>query len=170
MRPFYSLTIAVLALSAVVVHAGAFKNEPTDFRGIEWGASYVDHAQGLDLVRQDNDVLVYMRPSERNVSERDNYEKIAYRFYKDRFSAGIIQTYGNEAKRELRRSLVKRHGEPVRVSRRQELDAWDGERVQIVLSCSVTSYCAAEFISEEMIALEEQETGKPDQVLNRDSD
>ena len=124
----------------------------------------------LDLVRQDNDVLVYMRPSERKVSERDNYRKIAYRFYKDKFSAGIIQTYGNEAKSKLRKSLVKRHGEPVRVSRRQELDAWDGERVQIVLSCSVTSYCAAEFISKEMVALEEQETGKPVQVLNRDSD
>lgn len=170
MRLSYSLTIAVLALSAAVVHAGAFKNEPTEFRGIEWGAAYADHAQGLDLVRQDNDVLVYMRPSERNVSERDNYRKIAYRFYKDKFSAGIIQTYGNEAKRKLRKSLVKQYGEPVRVSRRQELDAWDGERVQIVLSCSVTSYCAAEFISKEMIALEEQETGKPVQVLNRDSD
>jgi hypothetical protein len=153
-----------------VVHAGAFKDEPTEFRGIEWGAAYADHAQGLDLVRQDNDVLVYMRPSERKVSERDNYRKIAYRFYKDKFSAGIIQTYGNEAKSKLRKSLVKRHGEPVRVSRRQELDAWDGERVQIVLSCSVTSYCAAEFISKEMVALEEQETGKPVQVLNRDSD
>ena len=98
MRLFYSLAISVLALSIGAVHAGAFKNEPTGFRGIEWGAAYADHAQGLDLVRQDNDVLVYMRQSERNVSDRDNYKKIAYRFYKDRFSAGIIQTYAMKPK------------------------------------------------------------------------
>lgn len=170
MRLSYLLATGVLASFVATVHAGSFKNEPTGFRGIEWGAAYADHAQNLALVRQDNDVLVYMRQSERNVSDRDNYKKIAYRFYKDRFSAGIIQTYGNEAKRKLRKSLVKQYGEPIRVSRRQELDAWDGERVQIVLSCSVTSYCAAEFISKEMIALEEQETGKPVQVLSRDSD
>ncbi|UCH47044.1 MAG: hypothetical protein JSU95_13215 [Betaproteobacteria bacterium] len=170
MRLFYSLAMVVLALSISAAHAGAFKNEPTDFRGIEWGAAYADHAQGLDLVRRDNDVLVYMRQSERDASDRDNFMKIAYRFYKDRFSAGIIQTYGNEAKRKLRKSLVDQYGEPIRVSRRQELDAWDGERVQIVLSSSVTSYCAAEFISKEMIALEEQETGQPVQVLKKDND
>ena len=64
--------------------------------------------------------------------------KIAYRFYKNRFSAGITQTYGNEARKELRRSLDAENGEPIRLSRRHELDAWDGEAVQIVLSCSVT--------------------------------
>ncbi len=171
MRQIYSLAIVVMALSSGAATAEAFKNEPADFRGIEWGAAYADHAQGLDLVRKDDDVLVYMRQTEREeVSDRDDYKKIAYRFYKNQFSAGIIQTYGNEAKRRLRRSLVEQYGDPIRVSRRQELDAWDGERVQIVLSCSVTSYCAAEFISKEMIALEEKETGQPVQVLKRDND
>ena len=170
MKLFCSLAIVVMALSAGAAYAGAFENEPTDFRGIEWGAAYADHAQGLDLVRKDDDVLVYMRHSEREISDRDNYMKIAYRFYKNKFSAGIIQTYGNEAKRKLRKSLVEQYGDPIRVSRRQELDAWDGEHVQIVLSCSVTSYCAAEFMSKRMIALEEQETGRPVQVLKKDSD
>ncbi len=170
MRFPYSLAIAISALSVPVAQVQAFENEPTDFRGIEWGAAYSDHAHSLELVRQDDDVLVYMRESEEDTSDRNSYMKIAYRFYKDKFSAGIIQTYGNEAKRKLRESLIERHGEPIRVSRRQELDAWDGEHVQIVLSCSVTSYCAAEFISKEMVALEEQETGKPVQVLQKDND
>ncbi len=141
------LSIAFGAIIAQSVGADAFKNEPADFRGIEWGAAFADHADGLNLVRTDNDVLVYVRDSEKNVTDRNSYRKIAYRFYKDRFSAGIIQTFGNDEKKRLRRSLVATYGEAERISRRQELDSWDGEAVQIVLSCSVTSYCAAEFMS-----------------------
>ncbi len=170
MKCLGTLLISSVAVLAQCAWAEAFKNEPADFRGIEWGANYADHADGMNLVRTDNDVLVYIRESEKDESVRNNYKKIAYRFYKDRFSAGIIQTFGPEAKKQLRRELVSNYGKAVRVSRRQELDAWDGEDVQIVLSCSVTSYCAAEFLSKEMIALEEQETGQPVQVLEKDND
>ena len=165
-----ALLILSLTVLAQPVGAEAFKNEPADFRGIEWGASYSDHADGMNLVRTDHDVLVYIREGEENETDRNNFKKIAYRFYKDRFSAGIIQTYGHDEKKRLRRTLVSKYGEAVRISRRQELDTWDGEAVQIVLSCSVTSYCAAEFMSKEMIALEEKETGKPIQVLQKDYD
>ena len=168
MKYLYVLLMSLGAIFAQPVGADAFKNEPADFRGIEWGAAYADHADGLNLVRTDYDVLVYVRESEKNQSTRNNFKKIAYRFYKDRFSAGIIQTFGQDAKKQLRRSLVSNYGEAVRVSRRQELDAWDGEFVQIVLSCSATSYCAAEFMSKEMVALEERDTGKPVQVLQKE--
>ena len=170
MRIWFRLIIAMSAGLAPMVHAEAFKNEPAEFRGIEWGAPFADHAQHLELVREDNDVLVYLRSDEKGDSSQGSFMKIAYRFYKDRFSAGIIQTYGNDTKKKLRESLIEEYGEPIRLSRRQELDAWDGEHVQIVLSCSVTSYCAAEFISKKMIALEEQETGKPVQILQKDND
>lgn len=168
MKTVWALLITSAAILAQPVGADAFKNEPTDFRGIEWGAAYADHADGLKLVRTDDDVLVYIRESEKGQSTRNNYKKIAYRFYKDRFSAGIIQTFGQDAQKQLRRSLVSTYGEAVRISRRQELDAWDGEFVQIVLSCSATSYCAAEFMSKEMVALEERQTGKPVQVLQKE--
>lgn len=170
MKCLGTLLIWSVAMVAQPVWADVLKNEPGEFRGIAWGANYADHADGMNLVRTDNDVLVYIRESEKDASVRNNYKKIAYRFYKDRFSAGIIQTFGPEAKKKLRRELISNYGEAVRVSRRQELDAWDGEAVQIVLSCSVTSYCVAEFLSKEMIALEEQETGKPVQVLEKDID
>ena len=171
MKYLCALLVSLGAVFAQPVGADAFKNEPADFRGIEWGAAYADHADGLNLVRTDNDVLVYIRGSEENnVSDRNSYRKIAYRFYKDRFSAGIIQTFGNDEKKRLRRTLVSTYGEAVRISRRQELDAWDGDAVQIVLSCSVTSYCAAEFMSKDMVALEERETGNPVQVLQKEID
>lgn len=170
MRICFTLLITSLAVSTPMVHAEAFKNEPAEFRGIEWGAPFSDHAQQMELVREDDDVLVYMRSDEKVDSSHGSFTKIAYRFYKDRFSAGIIQTYGNETKKKLRESLIAEYGEPIRLSRRQELDAWDGEHVQIVLSCSVTSYCAAEFISKKMIVFEEQETGQPVQILNKDND
>ena len=167
---FWRLLAVLMIISVPAAFAEAFKNEPADFRGIEWGAAHAEHADEMNLVRRDDDVLVYMRAGDEGESERDNYMKIAYRFYKDRFSAGIIQTYGNEAKKRLQRTLTETYGVPVKVSRRQELYAWDGEKVQIVLSCSVTSYCAAEFMSKDMIALEERETGRPVQVLQKDND
>ena len=102
-------------------YAEAFKNEPADFRGIEWGSAYAEHANEMNLVRSDADVLVYMREGDEGESDRDSFMKIAYRFYKDRFSAGIIQTYGNDARKQLQRRLTGTYGEPVKVSRRQEL-------------------------------------------------
>ena len=164
-----SLTLLMM-VSMPGAYAEAFKNEPADFRGIEWGSAYAEHADGMNLVRRDADVLVYMREGDEGESDRDGFMKVAYRFYKDRFSAGIIQTYGNDARKQLQRRLTGAHGEPVKVSRRQELYAWDGENVQIVLSCSVTSYCVAEFMSKDMIALEERETGRPVQVLQKDNE
>lgn len=170
MRLSCTLVIVAFFVGGQPTQAEAFNNEPGDFRGIEWGAEYSDHAEELKLVRKDDDVLVYVREDEKDKSDRGGFIKIACRFHKDRFSVGIIQTYGNNAKKQLRETLIGQYGEPARVSRRQELDAWDGKRVQIVLSCSVTSYCAAEFMSEEMIALEERETGRPVQVLQKDND
>ncbi len=164
------LQISIVLLCAHAANAGAFENEPADFRGVVWGGAYDDYAAEMQLVRKDEDVLVYVRNNGEGVSGRDNYTKIAYRFYKDRFSAGIIQSYGKEARRKLQKRLSRNYGEPVKVSRRQELYAWDGEQVQIVLSCSLTSYCAAEFMSKEMIALEESETGRPVQVLQKEGD
>lgn len=170
MSCFTRLLTVLIMISVPPAFAEAFKNEPADFRGVAWGANYAEHADEMNLVRRDADVLVYMRAGDEGESGRDNYMKIAYRFYKDRFSAGIIQTYGNEAKKRLQRNLTETYGVPVKVSRRQELYAWDGEKVQIVLSCSVTSYCAVEFMSKDMIALEERETGRPVQVLQKDND
>ena len=137
------LLVSFGAMFAQTVSADAFKNEPADLRGIKWGAAFADQADGLNLVRTDNDVLVYVRDSEKNVTDRNSYRKIAYRFYKDRFSAGIIQTFGDDEKKRLRRSLVGTYGDAERISRRQEQDLWDGEAVQILLLYSVTSYCAA---------------------------
>ena len=168
------MKLSILVLTALIsmpmqmAYAETFKNEPVDFRGVVWGAAYDEYADEMNLVRRDADVLVYIREEDQAGSGRDGFMKIAYRFYKDRFSAGIIQTYGKDAKKQLRRRLTGKYGEPEKVSRRQELFAWDGENVQIVLSCSVTSYCAAEFMSKEMIALEELETGRPVQVLKKD--
>jgi len=170
MHCFSGLLTVFIMISMQAAYAEAFENEPTDFRGIEWGAAYAEHADEMNLVRSDADVLVYIREGDEGESDRGSFMKIAYRYYKDRFSAGIIQTYGSDARKQLERTLTGTYGEPVKVSRRQELYAWDGEKVQIVLSCSVTSYCAAEFMSKDMIALEERETGRPVQVLQKDND
>jgi hypothetical protein len=162
-----------LALAAAlnpIAHAGQMQNEPKDFRGIEWGAAFERFADELRLVRRDDQVLVYLRKADKLSVGQADVMKVAYRFYKNKFSVGIIQTYGGANKRALRESLVAQFGEPERISKNQELDSWNGQNVQIVLSCSVTSYCAVEFISKQMIALEEKETGTPAMVLKKDDD
>lgn len=150
--------------------AERLQNEPTGFAGIGWGASYAEFADQLKLVRHDDNVKVYKRNPEQFSIPQTEILKVAYRFYKDRFSAGIVQTYGAENSRALREVLRSKYGESKRLSKRQELDRWDGERMAIILTCSVTSYCAAEFISREIIAQEEHDTGKPIEILKKDKD
>jgi hypothetical protein len=166
----WAMALAAIGCLSATATAETFKNEPSDFRGVTWGSSLDRIAKDLLLVRTDDEVRVYKRTGESlNIGQGEAF-KIAYRFYKNQFSVGVIQTYGAPNSRALRDMLVTKYGEPRRLSKRQELDAWEGDKVMIVLSCSVTSYCAAEFISRDMIALEEKETGAPVQVLERDDD
>lgn len=167
------LVAAIAALATFLTNAAdvtRLPNEPMDFGGVAWGANFGDFPDQFRLVRQDDDVKVYKRNAEVVTVGQADLMKVAYRFYKDRFSAGIIQTYGAGNSRALRESLRSKHGEPRRLSKRQEIDLWEGEHMVIVLSCSVTTYCAAEYVSREVIAQEEKDTGKPIEILNRDDD
>ena len=57
MNCFSRSLMLLMMVSMPGAYAEAFKNEPADFRGIEWGSAYAEHADGMNLVRRDADVL-----------------------------------------------------------------------------------------------------------------
>ena len=61
MRVVASIFTITMSPGGSVVCAEPFRNEPVDFRGIGWGAAFADYAESLSLVRQDDEVLVYVR-------------------------------------------------------------------------------------------------------------
>jgi hypothetical protein len=153
-----------LVALALLGRAGAaaettMKNEPKDFRGIEWGAPIEQYASEMILLRRENDVTYYRRKADRlNIGQAEAI-KIAYRFYKDRFSAGVVQTFGGSNQKSLIGQLLDSHGEPIHLSQRIQQYMWQGEGAFVILTCEVSSYCAAEFISRQVNTLEQAETG-----------
>jgi hypothetical protein len=85
--------------------------------------------------------------------------KVAYRFYKNRFSTGVIQTYGGGNQKSLLETLKSIHGEPLRPRKRIHQYFWDGEVAYLVLTCEITSYCVVEYASKPMIQEEQADTG-----------
>jgi hypothetical protein len=123
------------------------KNEPQDFRGVGWASAWEQHSASMSLLRREGDVAYYKKNGEPLTFGQAEAIKIAYRFYKDRFSAGVVQTYGSSNKKTLIEALHSMHGQSSKPYKRIEQYRWDGEQVNIMLTCEVTSYCAAEFVS-----------------------
>jgi hypothetical protein len=170
MRSVIMLYGVLIVACAAGVRAGELRNEPMDFRGIAWGAPFESYANEMTLVRKDDDVTFYKRKGDKLSIGQAEAIKVAYRFYKNKFSGGVIQTYGASNARALRDTLQNTFGEPERLSKRLQIYGWEGGAARIRLMCEVTSYCAAEFVSKEIVALEEAETGQKVEVLKKDDD
>lgn len=169
----------ILRITATLLACGLFlssaaraelRNEPAEFRGIAWGASIEQVQDRLTFVRQDGDVSIYRRPSDVLTLGQAQLVKVAYRFYKGRFSAGMIQSYGKSNAQALQASLLSQHGNPVQPYKHVKLMLWEGKAAHVALTCEVTTYCAAEFVSKEVTDVERAETGAVDIQPRRDDD
>jgi hypothetical protein len=170
MRTVPLIEIVALALFiAAPVGAQNIKNEPADFRGITWASTFDQQSDALALIRQEGDVAYYKRKGEALTFGQAEAIKIAYRYYKNRFSAGVIQTYGKSNQQALVASLLSIHGEPLRPRKHIDQYVWEGKDASVVLTCEVTSYCAAEFFSTPLRKQEAGETGNAT-TFERDRD
>ncbi len=162
----YTLALAVPA------NAQNMTNEPAEFRGIAWASSFPESDASLKLVRREGNVAYFTRPGEKLALGQTEAIKIAYRYYKDRFSAGVVQTYGGANKKALIESLHSQHGASTKPYQRIEQYRWEGKDVNIVLTCEVTSYCAAEFVSVAVGRQEATDTGSTEipTAIKRDDD
>lgn len=165
-------TATVCAALASNVRGADMTNEPTDFRGLGWSSALPRDDAGLKLVRREGDVTYYTKPGEKLALGQADAIKIAYRFYKDRFSAGVVQTYGTDNKKTLIEALHGQHGASTKPYKRIEQYRWEGREVNIVLTCEVTSYCAAEFVSVATGKMEAADTGSAElpTSIKRDDD
>jgi len=157
MRNFLSLAIVVAILYS---SAGlAMENQPPDFRGVPWGAEFEQYSKDMVSIRNEGDVVYYRRTGDALKISQVDALKVAYRFYKGKFSAGVIQTYGGQNQKLLLETLKEIHGEPMRPRKRIHQYFWDGEIAYLVLTCEVTSYCVVEYSSKPMVQQEQADTG-----------
>ena len=110
-------------------------------------------------IRNEGDVVYYRRTGDALKISQVDALKVAYRFYKGKFSAGVIQTYGGQNQKLLLETLKEIHGEPMRPRKRIHQYFWDGEIAYLVLTCEVTSYCVVEYSSKPMVQQEQADTG-----------
>ena len=150
---------ALLALLGSAAHGEPIKNEPHDFRGLTWAIPFDEKGAAMTLIRRDGDVAYYIRKSDTLAVGQADAIKIAYRFYKGRFSAGVVQTYGVSNKKTLIDILHDRHGESSKPHKRIEQYRWAGDEAIIELTCEATSYCVAEYVSTAVSRLEAAEGG-----------
>ena len=157
MHTFFKLAILIAILHST---AGlAMQNEPADFRGVPWGAAFEQVSKDMVSIRNEGDVVYYKRTGDQLKLGQVDALKVAYRFYKAQFSAGIIQTYGGQNQKLLLETLKGIHGEPMRPRKRIHQYFWDGETAYLVLTCEVTSYCVVEFSSKPVVQQEQADTG-----------
>ena len=157
MRALFTIVMASVLIQSTPIQA--MDKEPADFRGVPWGAAFEQYRGEMTVLRDEGDVVYYRRAGDPLKLGQVDALKVAYRFYKNRFSTGVIQTYGGSNQKSVLETLKGYHGEPVRPRKRIPQYFWDGEIAYLVLTCEVTSYCVIEYASKPMIQQEQAETG-----------
>jgi hypothetical protein len=165
----YVKALALWATLIAPAFAEQIKDEPRDFRGVTWSSEFDVQRENMNLIRREGDVAYYKKKGEALTIGQAEAFKIAYRYYKDQFSAGVVQTFGASNKKALVASLFSMHGEPQRPRKHIEQYVWQGNDASIVLTCEATSYCAAEYFSMALRKQEAEETGDAT-TFDRDND
>lgn len=164
----------VVALVAMVwmgvAVADVMNNEPADFRGVKWDETFGNVSDKMVVVRDEGEVKYYRREGDTLKIGHVDALKVAYRFYKGKFSSGIIQTYGGANQRALLATLSDTYGAPMRPRKRIPQYFWDGKEAFMVLTCEVTSYCVVEISSKDVIQREQADTGLVPSTQKRDDD
>src|SRR5262249_48098120 len=99
-------------------------NEPTEFRGFEWGAPIDSHKSELTLIGGNDETAHYRRSSDALTFGNIDVRRISYRFYKNRFSAGTILTVGSTNFKAILAYLTATDGPPETISERHRVYNW----------------------------------------------
>lgn len=156
------------ALMLSVNGARAMQNEPTEFRGMEWGAPIEKYTGELTVLSGDGVQAHYRRAADPSAYAQIDVRRISYRFYKGQFSAGMLVLVGTTNLKAMLEHLTRRYGEPDTANSRHRIYAWEGERAGIVLSCDISISCYVEFFGRELRKLELAEQGTPADKLDTD--
>jgi len=146
---------AVVGLFLTAAPACAFQNEPTGFRGIEWGMPFSAAPGVFFTAEQVGDRISYRRSLENLTLNGIPLEYIWYNFYKGRFEEAVIVASRSHAP-EMMQTFASRYGTPERREQRKDRFLWSGETATIDLNCSGRySTCTAVIASNAMVAAEQ---------------
>lgn len=162
-----ALTLALAVLAGAP--ALAMQNEPTDFRGIQWGAPVEKHQQELVRLGDVDEPAFFKRANEQLTYAGIDVRRITYRFFKNRFSAGTILTVGTSNKNSMVSFLSERYGPASYAGVRHPVYRWDGERIVISVTCDISYGCYTEFYDKALRA-EEESAGVAPAPARRDDD
>jgi hypothetical protein len=157
---FRSATAGALLWSvAAASAAAAMQNEPADFKGLPWGAALSEYQQGLTLLTGDDQMAHYRRDADGKTFAGVDAWRISYRFYKQRFSGGIVVIVGSSNLKSMLEYLTQTYGPPEAVNPRHRIYEWQGLRSAISVSCDISISCYVEFYDKALRALELAEQG-----------
>ncbi len=134
---------------------GAMTNEPTEFRGINWGAPIEEHQKEFVQLSSRGDLAFYRRPADQMSWGGAEIQKISYRYFKGRFSGSTLQLFGSSHKKAITAKMFELYGTPEQPNKRVPQYFWNGEKAKVVLFCEVTDYCVIDMANLELLAQEE---------------
>jgi hypothetical protein len=134
--------VLVAGLPAI---AGAMDNEPSEFLGIQYGASIDQYRGDLKAIADDGESSHYRRVSDRPFFGGVEVRRITYQFYKGSFTSGMYVTIGARDLNSILAHLISHYGEPNSSNPRHRIYAWEGERSGVIVSCDISTTCYTEF-------------------------
>jgi hypothetical protein len=160
--------VLVVSLAMGMSATAAMQNEPTDFRGIPWGATLSEYQRDLILLTGDEQLAHYRRASDPPSFANVEVRRISYRFYKSRFSGGAVLLVGASNLKSMLAYLTQYYGPPESVNDRHRVYTWSGNRVGVTVSCDITISCYVEYYDKDLREVELAEQGGAPAGVKRD--
>ena len=124
------------ALLITSVSALAFENEPTGFRGIEWGTKFEQVAEQFTQTTASQDRVFYQRKGDKLNFGEAVLQDITYMFYKGEFQGVMIRSEaGVQNQHALKDAVTAQFGFGRHPNRYMERVYWFGPVTWISLDC-----------------------------------
>ncbi|EEX49022.1 MULTISPECIES: hypothetical protein [Jonquetella] len=132
MKRFFCAWGAIIFFSGTAL---AFSNEPSAFRGIQWGEPVTMHSSTLKLVQSDKDqgVDYYMRVKDDLTMRRARLASVLYGFSKKGFEVAVLAARSANETKNIYEACVIQWGEPDEHTTGTFGAEWRGENVRIQL-------------------------------------
>ena len=127
-----AILCSVVAILTVASSTSAFQNEPTEFRGIKWGAE-ITRLSDMEFQVKSAGLDIYSRKKENLAFGSADLKAIAYSFYKDRFCAVFVAYEDLSNFNALKTTLFEMYGNGVTDDNNPMEYTWLGKNIFIVL-------------------------------------
>ena len=125
-------SILILTLILTPSAVGAFQDEPTDFRGIVWGAN-TDELAGMKKVHSEDSLEYYVKAREKMKIGDARIKSVVYVFYNDKFCGVVIDFKSPLNFQIIKETLFDLHGKGNQPRKYKEHYGWSGKSISLTL-------------------------------------